>query len=70
MHSVEPSVADFVGALEAQHAHNFHAMTGILLTYALEKEVTRYMLGFYHIAVSNAIYIFSCLITQLVNPIT
>ena len=67
---VRSVVADFVGTLEAQHAHNFHAMIGILLTYALEKEVTQYMLGFYHIAVSNAVYIFNCLITQQVNPIT
>ena len=57
-------VEEFVGAQAARQVHRFHAMIGILLIGSLDDLVDKYMLGFYHNAVSNDTYIFSYLITQ------
>ena len=63
-------VADFVGVQEAHYAHMFHEMIGILLTSTLDKEVDQYMLGFYHITVSNEYKYISLITQRLDNPAT
>jgi len=58
---VKSVVADFVGEQETHYAHKFHEMIGILLIGTLDVEVDRYMLDFFHVAVSNE-YIYSTIL--------